>query len=157
MKKVFLISVFFIAAFKGFAQGPETFTAIKELIRIQFPHVNTEGKLISVNIWSPSDHESRACNQAFEHAYNTFKDAKLKGGEKGMLIVLLIKDKLDPSVIALLKKDGIQCALVYYMYDVGNPIFFEFKNAVFDANGLPILKNLYSDNIFNSIQSLITR
>lgn len=157
MKRFFLTPVFVCGFLISQAQNAETFYAIKELFRIQFPQIDTEDKLIAINIWTPSDNESRASNQAFDNAHSTFRAAKLKGGEKGLVSILLVREKPDPSVLSLLKKDGVQCSPVYYLFDAGNPALFEFKNAVFDSEGNLVFKNLYSDNIFNTVQSLITR
>lgn len=157
MKKVFLLPLLMCCLGNSLAQNSETLYTIKELIRIQFPQVETENKLIAINIWSPSDNESRACNQAFENTFNTFKDARLKGGQRGLILVLLVKENLDPTAFTLLKKDGVQCALVYSLSDAGNPSLFKYKNAVFASDGEVLYKNLYSDNIFSSVQSLITR
>lgn len=157
MKKSILLSVLCFVFLNGYSQKSGTHASLLELIQIQFPHIDPSDKILSVTVWRPNDEESRSCAKAFEHCYDTFKDARLKGGRKGFISVILVKDRVEANSIALLKKDGIQHAVVYSLADAGDPALYEFKNAVFDSRGELLFKNVLNDSIFNSVQSLITR
>lgn len=157
MKRTILLSVLCLLFVKGNSQKSATHASLLELIQIQFPQIDASDKIVSVTVWRPYDEESRSCAKAFEHCYDTFKDARLKGGKKGFISVILVKDRVEANSIALLKKDGIQHAVVYSLVDAGDPALFEFKNAVFDSSGEMLFRNILNESIFNSVQSLITR
>lgn len=118
-------------------------------------------RLIAVHVWSANDKNSRDINTEFEKAYNVFEYAKLKGGNKGIIVlnVNLDKDAVNANIIA--KKDGVTKTIT--IPGDNSDILKALKdkpagyNIVFDSNGNMVYENLATGNIYNSIQQLITR
>lgn len=118
-------------------------------------------RLIAINVWSAADKNSRDLNIEFEKAYKTFEYAKLKGGNKGIIVlnVCLNNDVVNSNIT--LKKDGITTIkkVPADYVDIKN----ELKNKpagyniVFDSNGNVVYENLATGTVFNSIHQLITR
>jgi hypothetical protein len=122
---------------------------------------NTQNRLIAVSVWSPSDKNSREINTQFNEACYVYQNAKLKGGNKGILGVLICNDNDEVAANIALKKDGINNVIVVNASQLNSFPDLSKKsssyNAVYDMNGNMIYENLASNTIFDSIRNLITR
>jgi hypothetical protein len=139
------------------SQNSQLFNGVKQILLTRHPEVQLEDKLIAVNFWSVSDETSRKANAAFEKACSTYSVAKLKGGKKGLVVILLNKDNLDDLSVISLNKEGIKCCYSFKLSDLQKQSLSEPGNLVFNANGDLLFSNLSVDQIFSSIHSLITR
>ncbi len=122
---------------------------------------STVERLISLNVWSVEDRSSRNLNQEFDKAFFAYSGAKLKGGSKGIIVVVYCIDKDEVQINIALKKDGL--TKVISTNSTNKTLFSELKNKmvgyniVFDKDGKVIYENLKAGTVFDSIHSLITR
>ncbi|HQQ94457.1 MAG TPA: hypothetical protein PLQ93_07875 [Bacteroidia bacterium] len=157
MKTLAFYFACFVLTLHASAQVSLLAQEVRNLVKRDHPEIGTDQKLIALSIWSDQDKESRACNQAFEKAYTTYFNSKLKGGNKGLILVLLNREDLNEMAIITLGKDGIRHALSYKLSDLKNTTK-EFKqNIVYDSDNKIVLKDLNHEQIFDTIHSLITR
>jgi hypothetical protein len=84
--------------------------------------------------------------------YKIYEFAKLKGGLKGLVCVIINKEGDAASII--LNKDGATKLIQLNNLDVPSNTV---SNFVFDENGKEVYKNIPSGKIFESINQLITR
>ena len=77
---------------------------VKNLIYSQYPNTNIENTLLAINFWSVSDSKSRDLNKAFEKVANTYEFAHLKGGLKGIVVLLVNKDLVKVNLIGFGEK-----------------------------------------------------
>ncbi len=153
---VFSFALLFLS--KGIhSQNEQLFKGVKQLLQTRHPELNLEDKLIALNFWSVSDESSREANLAFEKVCSTYSVSKLKGGKKGLVVVLLNKDSLDDLSVITLNKEGILCSHSLKLSELQKQTLIETKNVVFNSNGELVFSNLPNDQIFSSIHSLITR
>ncbi len=151
-----LFSLLFIG--KSFqAQDVSIYSDVQSLLIKQHPEISLNDKLIALQIWSSSDESSRACNKAFEKAYTTYYMSKLKGGTKGLIVLVFNKENLDEMSVITLGKDGIKNCLSHKLSDLNTSKLNNETNLVYDSQGKLIYSNLSSETIFSTFQSLITR
>jgi hypothetical protein len=158
MKSIY-ITLLVLSAFLGKAQT-ELYSKLKA-----FVHDNTKEKtaqrLIAINVWSAEDKDSRDKNIQFEEVFKVYSNAKLKGGNKGIIVLNICVDKDQVMSDIALKKDGIS-KMISVPFDY-NSVAQALKdkdsgyNAVFDDNGNLVYENLDKNSVFSSIQKLITR
>lgn len=151
MKKIAILFLF--VAFTNFLNAQsDLFLTVKKAIKENYPEVNLEHKLIAVNVWLVSNQESRDANKQFNNVYKIYEFAKLTGGLKGLVCVIINKEGDAASII--LNKDGATKLIQLNNLDVpANAV----SNFVFDENGKEVYKNIPSGKIFESINKLITR
>lgn len=156
MKKLLLL--FALIGFSTYSNAQaELYFKVRELIQLQYPAIDLEGKLIAINIWSLDNQESREANKSFEKAFQVYEGAKLKGGNKGIVVIAVNRDNLSSVADIAFKKDGLQKLLSFKIEDIRDLEKAGFSNIVFDANGLTVYTDLKAPVIFSSINSLITR
>lgn len=120
-----------------------------------------ENRLIAVNVWSVNDKDSRDMNVEFEQAYKTFEYAKLKGGNKGIIVLNVNLDNDVVNADITLQKDGI--TKLIKVSNTNTEIINAIKgkspgyNIVFDNAGNLVYENLQKGTVFTNIQKLITR
>ena len=130
---------------------------VKNLIYSQYPNTNIENTLLAINFWSVSDSKSRDLNKAFEKVANTYEFAHLKGGLKGIVVLLVNKDNLSSLANISLSKDGIKKAINLKLSDLKQHNSDLPSNIIFDSNGKIIYNNLEAINVFEKINQLISR
>ena len=130
---------------------------VKNLIYSQYPNTNIENTLLAINFWSVSDAKSRDLNKAFEKVANTYEFAHLKGGLKGIVVLLINKDNLSSIANISLSKDGIKKSISIKSSDLKQHNSDLPSNIIFDSNGKIIYNNLEAINVFEKINQLITR
>ena len=130
---------------------------VKNLIYSQYPNTNIENTLLAINFWSVSDAKSRDLNKAFEKVANTYEFAHLKGGLKGIVVLLVNKDNLSSLANISLSKDGIKKSINLKLSDLKQHNSDLPSNIIFDSNGKIIYNNLEAINVFEKINQLISR
>ncbi len=159
MKSIY-VTIFVLGVLLSKAQT-SLYNKLNSFLTSQTKEVLVNQRLIAVNVWAASDKNSRDLNVEFEKAYKAFDYAKLKGGNKGIVVLNINLDKNTVSGDIILKKDGIT-KLVKIPSD-NIEILKEIKgkssgyNIVFDSNGNMVYENLAPASVFKSIQQLITR
>ncbi len=151
MKNITIITLLFIAG-KIYSQE-NLYQKIREKIKKEHPEMQVENKLIVVNIWSVNDQASRNANIQINKAHTSYEFARLKGGSKGMVGVLLCTDNDLKSETIILNKDKVAKSVLLTNdgLDLGG-----VSNIIFDSDGNVINKNMSTD-IFEKIHQLITR
>lgn len=152
MKKAFLFVL--VATVKTMLAQDPLYTKICQRIKAEQPELRTENKIMVVNVWDPSSQESRKKNVQLNNAYTTYEFAKLKGGSKGMIAVLIcIVPDINQQEIVL-GKDKVSKAI--RIADSRAFGVTETGNYFFDSNGNIMSKNVAVD-LFREINQLITR
>lgn len=159
MKSIY-ITIFVLGALFSKAQT-SLYNKLNSFLTNQTKEVLVNQRLIAINVWSASDKNSRDLNVEFDKAYKAFDFAKLKGGNKGIIVLSINLDKNAVNGDIILTKDGITKLIKIPADNV--EILKEIKdntagyNIVFDSNGKMVYENLAPASVFKSIQQLITR
>ena len=156
MKKNIFTGFIILNTFLLSAQSNLNFE-VKNLIYSQYPNTNIENTLLAINFWSVSDSKSRDLNKAFEKVANTYEFAHLKGGLKGIVVLLINKDNLSSIANISLSKDGIKKSINLKLSDLKQHNSDLPSNIIFDSNGKIIYDNLEAINVFEKINQLISR
>ena len=156
MKKNIFTGFIILNTFLLSAQSNLNFE-VKNLIYSNYPNTNIENTLLAINFWSVSDSKSRDLNKAFEKVANTYEFAHLKGGLKGIVVLLVNKDNLSSLANISLSKDGIKKSINLKSSDLKQHNSDLPSNIIFDSNGKIIYDNLEAINVFEKINQLITR
>ena len=156
MKKNIFTGFIILNTFLLSAQSNLNFE-VKNLIYSNYPNTNIENTLLAINFWSVSDAKSRDLNKAFEKVANTYEFAHLKGGLKGIVVLLVNKDNLSSLANISLSKDGIKKSINLKLSDLKQHNSDLPSNIIFDSNGKIIYNNLDAINVFEKINQLITR
>lgn len=126
---------------------------IKDRLRAEHPELKTENKLLVVNFWSAEDAISREANIQLNKAYSTYEFAKLKGGSKGMIGVMIsLNEEISLNDITIGKdKVNKNISLTSSGLDAGS-----HKTIIYDSNG-NLMKESAGTELFKEINQLITR
>lgn len=151
MKKTMLILLVLLTVLAT-AQD-NLYKKIKDRLRAEHPELKTENKLLVVNFWSAEDALSREANQQLNKAYSTYEFAKLKGGLKGMIGVMIsLNEEISLNDITIGKdKVNKNISLTTSGLDAGN-----HKCIIYDSNG-NVVKESTGTELFKEINQLITR
>lgn len=139
------------------AQSTEELNAVKNLLLQQHPDLDTKDKIIAFNVWSASDKTSRECNQAFEKVCATYQHAKLQGGRRGVIVLLFNRDQPNEAALIALNKDQVICSYSLNGSDLPAELKRVNKNRIYTSLGETLYSDLSPEQIFSSVQSLITR
>ncbi|MCE3229546.1 MAG: hypothetical protein K0S32_4097 [Bacteroidetes bacterium] len=153
MKKLFFLILVFLCT-GSFAQE-NIFQKVKEVLKKEYPDMVLENKLIMINVWSVSDVESREINIQMDKTVNVYQNAKLRGGPKGIIGVIVCKDTDEKLEEISVTKDKI--VKLNNVKDTKKLKSADFNNIVYDSNGKEVYRNIPSSAVFKSIQQLITR
>lgn len=151
MKKKLLI-LFVLLAGLATAQD-QLYKKIKERLKAEHPEIKTENKLIVVNFWTAEDALSREANIQLNKAFAAYEFAKLKGGTKGMIGVMVSLNEDQSLIDITCGKDKVtkNISLVSKGMLIG-----ERKNIIYNSNG-EMMKENFGTEIFKEINQLITR
>jgi len=157
MKQIFL-TLFLCAVFAPVvnAQAP-SFAELRQLIYASNPDLEITDHLIAFNVWQIGDADSRLTNQAFEKSFSVYEQAKLKGGSKGLIVILFNRDNLSSEAVIVLQKDGVKRVLSLPVNAISSAKLGSHKSGVFSSDGKLLQVDLAAENVFNFIHSLITR
>jgi hypothetical protein len=153
------ISIFVLGSLFANAQS-SLYNKLNSFLTNQTKEV-VANRMIALNVWSANDKTSRDLNIEFEKVYRTYDYAKLKGGNKGIIVLNINSDNGMINTNIILRKDGITKLISIPKENLD--ILNELKdkpagyNIVFDSNGNTVYENLTPGNVFNSIHQLITR
>lgn len=151
MKKSYLI--LFVLLSGLITAQDNLYKKIKERLKAEHPEIKTENKLLVVNFWSVEDAVSREANMQLNKAYTAYEFAKLKGGLKGMIGVMIsLNEEISLNDITIGKdKVNKNISMISTGLDAGN-----HKCIVFDSNGNVVKENAGTE-LFKEINQLITR
>jgi len=158
MKKIILNLVFglFLISFASKAQNP-SYMQLVSIVQSKLPSLDVNNKIIVINVWSAANNVSRETNKEFDKAYKLWEFAKLKNGNKGVVVISCNVDDATTANIAT-TKDGIS-----KLINVNKADYDFLKNVsvgtsiVFDNTATKVYEDLSADKIFNSFNKLITR
>jgi thiol-disulfide isomerase/thioredoxin len=157
--KALYISLFVLASMISDAQST-LYNKLNSFIDNQTKE-EVSNRLIAINIWSANNKVSRAINDEFDEVYKVYEFAKLKGGNKGIVVLNINLDSDPVNTDILLEKDGISKAIKVPTENTEIVNLLKEKpagyNIVFDENGNVVYENLAQGTIFTAIQKLITR
>lgn len=149
MKKTAIILFLFLAG-KIFSQE-NIYQQLINQAKLSHPELKFENRLLVVNVWSVADLNSRETNIQLDKAYTAYEYAKLKGGLKGMIALIICKDAEGNSQTIALNKDKITKSISIQLNTE-----LDFNNMIFNSNGEVVQKNVSGD-LFAEINKLITR
>jgi hypothetical protein len=155
MKRTVFTLALFITCLFSVAQV-DLHNKIIHYLKIYHPEIPTENKLIAVNFWSIDNTASREANKSFEKVYSTFEIAKLKGGVNGIIVISISKDNLSTEATIAMTRDAVK-KLVKGKAEEFEGLEWTSSNLIFDSNGKVLYKDLAPENIFTTVQQLITR
>ena len=160
MKKIILLLFWFIFLTIDLRSQTSDYNSIISYLQKNTKE-NTQNRIIAINVWSASDKNSRDANMDLNNTCNVFSHAKLKGGDKGIIGVVICLDNDDVTSNITLKKDGINNLIIIHSATLSSLAQLSKKpssyNVVFDSNGNMLFENIAANSIFNSIRNLITR
>lgn len=156
MKKLFLIVPLLFANLLLKAQS-ETFNQLQKIIYETHPEKNLSQKLIGVVFWSAKDSESQSLLKEFEKNVSIYQNARLKDASKGIEMLAINLDNLNPESIALLKKLEITQIIPSTQQAFGTNEFKAGDNIIFNSAGVEVYRNLKPSQVFSSFNKLITR
>jgi hypothetical protein len=148
---IFLFTVFAAQAWSQSADYEKILSTLKDKKLI------TPGKVIAITIWSTDNEKSREANKAFDKAAKVFEFAKLKGGPRGFTALAVNFTDTESAADIAFNKDTPVRLLPLKKSEAGFNADQTCTNFVLDADGKLVYCNLDPENIFNSIQQLITR
>jgi hypothetical protein len=158
MKKIYII-LFVLGTFLVNAQS-NLYGKLNSYLSSQTKE-KLQNRLIAINVWSVNDPASRELNKEFNKVYDIYQNAKLKGGNKGIIVLNINIDKDVVMSDITLKKDGIN-KIIKVPFDNADVLSAIQNNTVgynivFDENGNKVYENIAVGSVLNSIQKLITR
>ena len=155
-KKLSLLGILCLFAVAGKSQS-SLFNALRKAITEQHPEIDLSEKLIAYHYWQINSADSRAQNLSFEKAAEVYRNAKLKGGAEGLVVVLINSVDAETEAQIVFKKDGIEYCVGITRENIELQDSKSTANGIIDASGRVIAKDIPSDRIYSTIQSLITR
>jgi len=159
MAKRLYISIFVLGVLLSKAQT-NLYGKLNSFLNSQTKEV-VSNRLIALSVWSASNQSSRSINAEYDKVYKVYEYARLKGGNKGIIVLNINLDSDAVISDITLEKDGIKKSIkiskenleiINLLRDKG-PVY----NVVFDENGNIVYENLTEGTVFSSIQKLITR
>lgn len=133
------------------------FNVLRLAIAEQQPEIDLNEKLIAYSYWTCDNYESRSMSMEFEKVASVYRNAKLKGASKGLVVVLINTTDDGSKAEITFKKDGLQFCLLVDSSNVYMPKKNTGSNGIFDPSGRIVYENLPTDRVYSSVQSLITR
>lgn len=134
-------------------------------LKANYPEIDFSNKLLVINHWNSTDPVLRESNKEFSRVCKIYEGAKLKGGLKGIVFVSISSDTEEIPYSICLKKDGINTRFLmcdFKAFSLNSKLSKlgftnEVKNGIFDSNGILLNKNIETNQIFSTFNSLLTR
>lgn len=134
-------------------------------LKANYPEIDFSNKLLVINHWNSTDPVLRESNKEFSRVCKIYEGAKLKGGLKGIVFVSISSDTEEIPYSICLKKDGINTRFLmcdFKAFSLNSKLSKlgftnEVKNVIFDSNGILLNKNIETNQIFSTFNSLLTR
>ena len=163
MKKLVLLPLLFLS----FVMHSQTidYTTTRKVISETYPEIDFSNKLLAISVWNSTDKTSREMNAELHKTYTVYKDAKLSGGLKGVVLISISSDTDEMNFKIAEKKDALHFPFTlcdFKSYNLNSKLSQmklnkNITNVVFDSNGNLIYTNLQTEGIFKSFNTLITR
>jgi chromosome condensin MukBEF MukE localization factor len=149
MKKT--LTLFILMCFGKHIAQSEIAKQVRQVLNQRYTDLIIENKLLVINhATSHSDIDQQKVNFELEKTATVFQNAKLKGGSKGVICVILVDD--IKREIAF--KKGIKNTYFIYSGEVKIPAS---KTLIIDSEGTVILNSVEPSEIYSFVHSLITR
>lgn len=160
MKKIIFLLSWFVFSTINLQSQTSDYNVLTSYIQTH-TKLSTENKIIAVNFWSANNKPSRDANVDLKSTCDVFKNAKLKGGSKGMIAIVICLDNDDVAADITLKKDGVHQIITINASELSQTSLLSKKtegnNVIFDSNGVVVNENFSTTTFFESIRNLITR
>jgi hypothetical protein len=150
MRKVISLVLMLCAGYIG-AQSNKA-EKVKEILNTRFPLMNLENKLVFVASETDDKHYSINDLTELNKTASVYEFAKLKGGSKGILCVLLIKDTAREIE---LNKNGFS-NIIKIKVDESKDLTLD-KPLFINADGSEREHTSFEVKIFKTVNALITR
>lgn len=152
MKKLFLL--FIVFCFGTIKAQDALRNNINLVLSQKYNDINTTNKLLLVHRVSSAQEQSKNdITSELEKTTKVYANAKLKGGAKGMICVVIAEN--TNQVIAL-KKSLNHCQVIS-ADDLENANLKENTTMIIDNNGNVTHDHVQANSIYSTIHSLITR
>lgn len=149
MKKILTLLILFCIS-KQYSQS-EISKQVKEALNNKYADLVLENKLILINhAASITDVSQQKVNTEFEKTANVYQNAKLKGGSKGLVCVMIV-DNTEQEIA--FKKSIKNCYFVR-SGEINIPVT---KTVIIDSEGTVVNGSVEASKIYSSVHSLITR
>ena len=157
MSRRVVFSVLLLVCCHLFKAQSALYQKVVAALKENHPEISISDKIVTVNFWSANDQHAREANKSFEKAYKAYIYAKLKGGVKGLIAITINTDANASEAAIVLRKDGIIKTVLFDKAQIKDLGDLQSGNFVFNSLGFEIYKDLKPENIFQSINNLITR
>lgn len=149
MRKILTILIL-LCLNKHYAQT-EISSQLKDALTKNYSDLQLENKLIMINhAVSTMDVMQQKINSEFERSATVYKNAKLKGGVKGIICVMIVDDTEQEITF----KKSIKNCFFIRSTEINIPIT---KTMIIDSEGTVVYGNIDETKIYTTVQSLITR
>jgi hypothetical protein len=152
----YFMLLFILMSGRGFSQS-SLFSEIRKSISVQHPEIDFDEHLLAFSVWSIADTESRSLNKELEKTFMVYRQARLKGGKKGLIVVLYNKENLEPNAVIALQKDGVGHCYSLPLNAIPVDLLRRQDSGLFDHTGVALATDLTAETVYSLIQSLITR
>lgn len=141
------------------------YNMIHNELKANYPEIDFSNKLLVINHWNSNDPVLRESNKEFSRVCKIYEGAKLKGGLKGVVFISISSDNEEITYSICLKKDNINTRFLICDFQAFSSnsklsklgFTNEVKNVVFDDNGILLNKNIETNQIYSTFNSLLTR
>lgn len=161
-KVIFVLSVATTVTFGSLNAQTLNPPDLINLVNKSVKDVNTENKILFINVWKSSDFDSRQNTKEFNKIAKIYEYGKLSHGTKGVCFInISIDNNLTDWSIAI-KKDSVQTK--HNLENTSGSYseilnYFEYKpgSILISSNGQLLKRNLTKENCFDTFKSYITR
>lgn len=141
------------------------YTVISNELRTSYPEMDFSNKLLVISHWNSVNPVLRESNKEFHRVCKIYEGAKLKGGLKGIVFVSISSDTEEVPYSICLKKDGVNSRFLICDFKSFSAhsklstlgLSSQIKNLIFDHNGNVLHKNIETNQIYSTFNSLLTR
>jgi hypothetical protein len=161
MKYKLIILTVLLLSISNLKSQEALYSVITKQIQLEYSGLLYNNKLLCVSYLSnsPSNEEWEALKE-FNRTLEVFKYAKLKGGESGIIWVLLCDEYSEALQLELEQHGILNPFLLHCSLDISSAqsaYNFEHGNILFDKSGNLLYSKLPVREIFNTIHTKIIR
>ena len=141
------------------------YNMISNELKSSYPEIDFSNKLLVISHWNSTDPVLRENIKEFHRVCKIYEGAKLKGGLKGIVFVSISSDTEEVPYSICLKKDGVNSRFLICDFKSFSAhsklstlgLSSQIKNLIFDHNGNVLHKNIETNQIYSTFNSLLTR
>lgn len=164
MQKIIISFILIMSSFMLSSQNLN-YNMINHELKSSYPEIDFSNKLLVISLWNSVDAASRDNHKEFNRICKIYEGAKLKGGLKGIVFASISSDIEDIPYNICLKKDSINTPYLICDFKAfaSNSKLSKLgftnviKNVIFDYNGVLLNKNIETNQIYATFNSLLTR